>query len=1293
MAAAQAAVLFAAAFLQWDAVGAVTLKKSAPCFPACVPGHGLCIEGRCFCRTPYGGPVCEQVVGNDDDHVANPINATGTSQAAGMANPVARSQAAVPAPSGNGNENLAFDFLGSGDDTEEEATPDAPVAEQSSLQIESGDLSMGGQIRITDLPPHGDRVPDQVIKGNVAPAPIQMPAVSQEGVASDRDTRGWHHPRSSVPPPAAAAQMPPLPPVSWQVEQEGIPQQPKHHGDTGPVVQHRRHQEQEVTKLSVVPSEPRLSLAVLADTSDKVSDEACIPWLAEFRALDIHEQTGGMGSIDNMKMGRLKAFQSRAKGLDTLKKDDFISSVSKWKPGPSYNEIETLFSKLDTTGDGVLTFDEYNAENLCGFRRLLLEALAVRLESFENGFRLLDENLDGEISEDEFLAMVSGVLLGLEERDAKIIFKSADIFDGSPGKLTRTEFQILGGLPRLRFEVAAKEPDLAVAFKQADTNGDDNLDSKEFDAHAKEMGSFTEEKAAIPAKEELDRNGDGKIEKSEYVNKCWTSTGGRCTGVGFCPQWRGPTTCVKSSLTGYAWGGYCTCAPGYCAKNGLCIPEELHSEKDSPLGPDAQTVLKKMQDVDEDKADSGPQADINPASAVAALLLGVAVLMQLKTAMANFPVIGVLVFSLAVVAFFSVTITCFRAYSSPKTISNDAQTWIILMVFSSVTLSITSLVRVWSPDCSKTLIVCFLATDDREYGLDTEEEGTVRSYNFFMTSLCVVCSLGLIILPMDGVKTTQTKFIMIMLYMFIVVLDSWMSSAEVRACAARRLLWDLELSTNSEKHHAKLTCAVAWWSLFDNDEQTKISFGSYREKPDARGGAGRLMSLRDEQKLAMEPAENELIHLDPLKLAKVYYVRGCVVCAWEDSDLELVVPNGEKKAEDGTTIPNSTDWVRVDEVEDYQKYKSESGEYLCPWVRIGTVERAKAQSVAHKMQVVTQAGAAGLIIGQRVIGQLHTKVFHLPKQFSVTKQVWKGDYKLKAVKDADGGMEAPENPTYEEEPNRFERNVKKGKNHLKRAKNGKETLIEKGVAVNTVLINNLDMQELVWVLDERKAKRKADLECASGGATYGIFAVSCNRKKDLIAKQTPSMTSEVSKLEMEDEVETTDDVVQKKLSSMKSLMAASFKHVYKNQRQILSDVSKEPEHTMAFLINIRGWITEQWYIKSKVYPFIHLLLTVLGLNLVLEMSLQIYHSFNLNGKSQWAVMIFLLDLVNLSNTSYNLQWWPAHVWGPSGLEKLKNKPAQDQLFSHVGALLTVLVILQYSVGCVSLFVVHGILHF
>lgn len=36
-------------------------RRNAPCEPACVEGHGRCVNGMCFCKSPYTGEACDEV--------------------------------------------------------------------------------------------------------------------------------------------------------------------------------------------------------------------------------------------------------------------------------------------------------------------------------------------------------------------------------------------------------------------------------------------------------------------------------------------------------------------------------------------------------------------------------------------------------------------------------------------------------------------------------------------------------------------------------------------------------------------------------------------------------------------------------------------------------------------------------------------------------------------------------------------------------------------------------------------------------------------------------------------------------------------------------------------------------------------------------------------------------------------------------------------------------------------------------------------------------------------------------
>jgi Ca2+-binding EF-hand superfamily protein len=832
-------------------------------------------------------------------------------------------------------------------------------------------------------------------------------------------------------------------------------------------------------------SEPLLKLA---DVGAGVDPNACVPWLQEMRNWDLRH-VAGESKVGDMKATRLQCFKARVGGQKTLTKSKFFESLPKWYRGPSTDEAEKLFNKLDTSGDGTLDFEEYNWENLCGFRGALLTSLGAQIKLFSQGFSILDKNKDGDLKKDEFISE-SIVLLGLSDSTAQAIFAVLDVGE-SPGVITRKEFELLGGLPRMRLQVEEKEPDQRDAFKQADKNSDGNLDQPEFVAHAQDMGDFKNANAVTPVLHQLDANSDGTIAKDEYINKCYRMTGGTCNGMRkVCNAWRGPVFCASGTVMQLE--APCTCAPGYCAKNGGCIPEELHSSKDSPLGPDAGGVLSKMKDITVqsviEKYLGGKGNTMNPAEGVAAVLLGIAIMIQLKGAFTAFPELGVATFFASVLAFTSVTTTCFRAYSAPKSIENSLQIFLMILLFCAITNAVLSLVRVWGPSGNKIPLICWYTTDDEdEWGLNVEEEFKVRIYNNVFKITMLVCVAALWEAPLDGVKSNQTRFMLIMLYVFIVALVSQLLEEEVNSVACRRQKCELhvgQITQNKKKtrphkvHHAKLPCLAAWWNEFLMDDQLKeyaqTELAEVWPDPDKRkllpnANRRKRCCTFELQRTYPEPKDigndpgddprfDDMPELKPNELVFVApggwhgnRVFRKVVVMWEDTHIQLVVRGLVSK---DVEVSTSEDWKLMGPNPD-----------AFPSIQVvDPSEVTSSQSLQQKMWIVTQAGASGLIIGQRSSGGLEADKFggvfdENPASLDKSQNFWYHEYETKYIQKRKDEWNFNREWVGRDMDSVLQFMFGGGE------ANSKTKL---GCAVNTFLLYCADMQELEWLLEETR---------------------------------------------------------------------------------------------------------------------------------------------------------------------------------------------------------------------------------
>jgi Ca2+-binding EF-hand superfamily protein len=1086
---------------------------------------------------------------------------------------------------------------------------------------------------------------------------------------------------------------------------------------------HRKHQER---PLLFASSEPVHSVVPAPAPAG-----ACVPWLAELRAVDLYNSTGGEVGRDAVDMKKLRrvAFEKRVVGgYSGLQKMAFMQSLNDWFKGPTHDEGELLFDQLDSSGDGMLSFQEYNWENLCGLRGLLLAALAADGKTWTQGFSFMDTNTDGDISQEEFVEECTGKNIGLSSTTAEDLFKVVDA--DSSGVVNRTEFEAVGGLPRLRVQVAEKESDESVAFKQADLNKDGHLDDFEFMRHAENMGDFRDESVVPPIMHELDKNKDGKVEKDEYVNKCWTKTAGLCS-EGRCQRWRGPASCAAPYFG--QLDKPCVCAPGYCTKNGACIPEELHNSEDFLLGPDAGHMLEKMEQVSAeniyDKYFKG-HSNMNPAEGVVAVMLTISILIQLKYAFQAFPALGVLMFTISVIAFYLVTKSCFRAFSVPDSIENTVQLLVLLLVYAAITVSATSLTRIWAPPNARIPIICWFVTDDLdEYGLNRCEELKVQAYLNLFHAVTILCAIGMYEAPLEGVNRFSTKFMLVVLYVCIVILDTQLLNVELKACSARRYRFDLYVcqvtpspQSKPEVHMASLPCLSAWWNelllqrhlwqfrdaaglqdRLDPYHEEQISnvrtlqdntkrfckFTTVRTPVESQTPATAAMGFKSQ---VPPKGSNELFFLSPRHGGNFgHYVHGKVVVMWEDTEIEFAWKSDNFFG--GTT---ASPWRTVDALELDPNVGTENT-ILRELPGVMVIHQGSGrQTLQQKMLVLTQAGAAGLIIGQRGPGNLNADQFQLypdppDRDFDLgnRKSVWRGAYYLRRYAIYDQGFDSK--VIYSESKDAYSRHdfVEKWLGNwwtqtLKVIDDVPETAVEDGVAINSFLITAMDMQELQWALEERHQDSGHDMDSQrndhyrSKGAT-GSEAPEGSGPLALDLPPVPTVMYAVFAKrrrpatfgEMKDRKSFGGFIVPAK-ADVDLKLQKSFAKVVAHQHQILQNVITKEEGPMDFLVGVREWVEKLWFIQTKVWRYIHLLASGAALVFVVDMSRMIYRRIHSSDFGFWAdLMVIGIMVLNGQNISIPIDWFP-----------FRREAASK---GSIGLLLTAILLVGYSLTVLILF--------
>jgi len=1095
----------------------------ATCRPSCAPDRGVCFEGRCLCRSLFGGAGCQDTVLGDQ----------------------LPSQSAADAETRQPPDLLS-------EPPESEAEADAADDTSDAVTL------------------HSIKRKDAFLSA----IPLIQEDVQSHGLGQERLA-------ASVSVLRAAGSRP-------------------------------RHRMHSILSLKKAPgraeelneqaeNQKELGALGVSDQAKTTDPRACIPWLAELRSVALQNVSAQISQDvpKNMEAARRESFRLWAGSEEQLEKAAFLDKLHIWFRGPGDKEAIELFDRLDQSPeDGALTFDEYNWENLCGYRQMLLTVLASREEKFSQEFRFIDTSQDGKLEEKEFLDRSTGEVMGLSKAAAQAIFKELDA-DGS-GVVSRTEFQQVGGLPRLRREVFQREPEEKVAFKEADLDHDGFLSHSEFDQHVVDMGAFTKPSSAAAALLALDRNGDGKVAEAEYVNMCQAHTGGACEVDSVCPSWRGPAVCeTGASIVAHTAGkGSCVCAEGFCAKNGACIPEELSRSGDSHLGPGSRQVADKLSHA-EDRILLKKLDGIALAKVALGILSLTAVMSQMKLTFENYPGLMAFVFIFSVIAFVSVIYTAFRAYV-PGTITTNLQALCAVLLCASCTLTLTSAVRLVRPSCAKSIPILWFCYDDgKDFGISISEEFWIRQYQRFSIGFSLLCILGVYFTPVPGLEENDTfRMLICALYVFIVLMDAWMLAHEAETASFRNLIWNLEIEVRSGDDKAKvhLDSVAAHWNLKSADyDQMSKEFGVRRRDPSARhadvsGVAGvSPMASRSSSRSSSRPSQaGTLLHLLPDN-PDGRHVRGHVVLIWEDTDVHLVQRSPSGK------------WISACSTEAAQRgpAMTSEGQVICPAVQaqVGTED---SQTIQQKMHVLTQAGAAGLIVGLRKFNAPTSSVFEVMKE--PVQEIWPGTYLL----DGTDRQFGPENY----ETNWF----------LKKS-------VMLGSAINTFVIANQDFQELVFALEACKLTLPGD---KINPIEQSLVALRASLPSSRLTNVQTFKAAKIANLNKLDIIKPEDP------------MADKMAHLRMGQRIILEKMTKgsvTPE--FQWLDNIRQWILATPVVKWEFYPGIHLLLTFVVLLICLWMLEQCSGQLYDNDFPIIATVAFaLISLIQGVNASYDMYWWP-----------------------------------------------------
>jgi len=982
--------------------------QSPLCEPECIAGRGLCIDGRCFCRSPYIGGDCGHDPTSAGVVMAQTSDATelppptdggwatamlpvlgdpgltalhvetgrlslrgGGTQPPPVPSPSLANSAAVPEEENNEEEE------------EEEAEKQVPPTAPSTF---GGGLSFVYDDDATAVPPtEADGLSSKTLVAGKTATPVLFAALGRTRPVDEllvpppwrRRTLHFGAFDRALPPAARTTATT----IRGTTATSPVHTPPYHVGHrSGPRQRdHRRpwHGSDSVGRVSAnvgkVGAVAALASSSLSQAARAAAaagaqftfdpEEACVPWLAELRSADLLAATeaGGLvvlAAVVDMNASRHEAFRIRT-GSDKnrLEKGVFLAnkSLDGWFHGPPKKEAEALFDRLDQSPqDGALTYEEYNWENLCGYRRQLFTATAIRGEKFHRGFNLLNPGDDHKLDKAEFVKASTGSLLGVSEAAARAAFAALDV-DGS-GFVDRPEFLDVGGLPRLRMGVAQKEPEESAAFKESDKDKDGYLNRAEFEQHAVVMGGLTRSQgAAASALRSLDTNRDGLVAKAEYVSDCQRRTSGTCALDTGCEAWRGPATCDNFP------NGICTCALGFCAKSGACIPEELHAVGDYPYGHVMSKTTRAMEEA-EKAIWAGPAGSADLSKTIAAAFLVLLLMQQIKGSLSSFPRCTLAILGFAISAYI-VIVGRFVLEYKPVSGSLDTHLQMILFVATCFTFQVccTSGVMIVGPtDCISSLVINAIFDDDVP-GVSEQEAWLIRIPLFLSSVFYAACIVGPFFAPIPGLGANNSgKQMLCMIYLLILCMHTLVTEHQVEAHMKSSHPWVIAVSNTVVDGGA--SAKGAEWN-------TGLPLKLRRSKPVAWTGAQvnhilqhRYLDANAINNLQTLPPEGALYYIpvghdSSRKQCECHYVRGRVLLIWEGTSLELVQPGGPG-------VWYRTKHSAYDKDYDFPVPTRPDGEIMCPWLRVSQSGGAGIRGWEQQaMHVATQAGAIGLIIG------------------------------------------------------------------------------------------------------------------------------------------------------------------------------------------------------------------------------------------------------------------------------------------------------------------------------------------
>lgn len=310
------------------------------------------------------------------------------------------------------------------------------------------------------------------------------------------------------------------------------------------------------------------------------------------------------------------------------------------------------------------------------------------------------------------------------------------------------------------------------------------------------------------------------------------------------------------------------------------------------------------------------------------------------------------------------------------------------------------------------------------------------------------------------------------------------------------------------------------------------------------------------------------------------------------------------------------------------------GEVMCPCVQVNPKDTG--QTVQQKMHVLNQAGAAGLIVGQRGFGPPQSQSFELIKE--PVEAVWPGEY---TVYDSNGKF-GPEN---------YQNNWL-----VKRS-------VLLGSAINSFVISTSDFQDIAWVVQACDRVSTTDPRRKQQIQAVGVKMPG---SRPTSFEDRDNKAGSLSKLDL-------------------NLTNENIMHLRLGQRQILKSMSKgSGQSSFAWLDNVRTWILAAPVVSWKYYPGLHLFVTFAALLECLWIQEKLSMQLNDNEFPKLATASFaFMALFQGVNASYDMHWWP--------LSHAATRPEYEKYWGEghgLGMAAVALVVIVYTIVSLVVFIMN-----